>query len=395
MADKPLLYILDDEPQYVSLLMDAIDGEGWETVAEQSPRRFLTYELPKSFVLILDLNMPEMDGIEVIRALSEKDLDVRLILISGFDARVLHSAQQLAEAHNIKVINNFTKPVPILELLRMLEDVKMTMELDSVPRPYQYQPTVTELQHAIEHNHLVLHYQPQVDITSGKVQGVEALVRWNHPVHGMIFPDQFIEMAEENNLIMLLTKEVLEMSFKQEQAWRAQGLELKISINISAQSVNSLLLPEQLKKLTDIYDVKPERVILEITESGVMKELTSSLDVLNRLRMKGFSLSIDDFGTGYSSLTKLYQAPFSELKIDKSFIMQMMKDKEAEAIVKICIMLGHMLGMKLVAEGVEDKEIYENLKTLECDIAQGYYVAKPMPGDDLLLWCQNNQGVFS
>ncbi len=383
---KPKLYILDDDSQYANLLLELAKRSGWSAVAEQSASRFLDYDLSAGGILVLDLNMPEMDGIEVIRALAKEKKRLLLILISGFDARVLHSARQLAEAHDIKVLASLTKPVVRKEFIKALESV--TAGGRSVSRPISRNEPVTaqELIEAIQQRQLVLHFQPQVTIETEALLGVEALVRWQHPERGLIFPGDFIPLAEKEGLIDRLTEVVIILAVEQSRRWQSEGLDVVISVNVSAENIKSLSLPEQLKELTDKHAIEPGKIELEITESAFMGELTSSLDVLNRLRMKGFSLSIDDFGTGYSSLTQLYQAPFTELKIDQRFIMRMIEDKEAMVIVKICIMLGHMLGMRLVAEGVETREVWDELKQLGCDVAQGYFIAKPMPADALITW---------
>lgn len=386
----PTLYILDDDTQYAELLAVVASNAGWEAIVETNPVKLLEKDLSKIELLVLDLNMPEMDGIEVIRAIAEQGCNITLILVSGFDARVLHSAQQLAKAHYLKVAASLTKPVPISDFLKVLNAFEN--EVPSKPNSTLKDAiNVEELKKAIENDELVLHYQPQVNIKSGELSGVEALVRWEHPDKGMIFPDQFITLAEENNLINALTERVIYLAVTQNKQWSNEGLNTSISVNVSAENIIHLNLPEKLKKLTDQYDVKSENIVLELTESSVMGELTTSLDVLNRLRMKGFSLSIDDFGTGYSSLSHLYHAPFTELKIDQKFIMYMLEDTEAMVIVKICIMLGHMLGMDIVAEGVETQEIFDKLKEMDCDVAQGYLLSRPIPADDLINWV-NSRG---
>lgn len=391
MTSKLKVYVLDDDVDYADLLVEVAVEAGWQAESVHSATSFLLTDIPQSGVLVLDLNMPDMDGIEVIRALADKKInDLLLILISGFDARVLHSVQQLAEAHNMKVLASLTKPAPVTEFIRVLDEIDMDMAVVEKRITSDNPITVTELRNAILQHQMVLYYQPQLNMKTGVMQGVEALVRWQHPERGMIFPDDFIEMAEQNELIGLLTEEVITQAVGQSVTWQLQGLDTVISVNVSADNITSLSLPEQLKTLTDKHAIEPERIMLEITESAVMGELTSSLDVLNRLRMKGFSLSIDDFGTGYSSLTQLYQAPFTEIKIDRGFVMRMLEDNEAMVIVKICIMLGHMLGMQLVAEGVETEEEWDALQSLGCDIAQGYFIARPMPASELIKWEKNN-----
>jgi len=380
------LFILDDDEQYAQLLGEVARSNDWKVQIEQSPTTFLKTNLIKDAVLVLDLVMPEMDGIEVIRALAEKKLKILLILVSGFDTRVLHSAQQLAEAHNIKVLATLTKPISIQEFSKVLSEIEGEPTQEKKSSTVAAPILASELDHALDNNELVLHYQPQINMKTGKLEAVESLARWQHPQRGLIFPDQFIALAENNNLIDKLTAEVISIAVEQNHSWKSEGFDIPISINVSAENITSLSLPEQLKMLTDKHAVIPENITLELTESAVMSKLTSSLDVLNRLRMKGFSLSIDDFGTGYSSLSHLYKAPFTELKVDQGFIMNMIQDTEALIIVKICIMLGQMLGMKLVAEGVETEEIWNELRNLGCDIAQGYYIAKPMPAEKLIPW---------
>jgi EAL domain-containing protein (putative c-di-GMP-specific phosphodiesterase class I)/ActR/RegA family two-component response regulator len=387
MTNKSL-YVLDDDEQYAQLLSELAKNAGWTAIAETDPVLFLSHDLSKINVLTLDLNMPGMDGIEVIREIAERKCNLKLILVSGFDARVLHSAQQLAEAHNIKVVASLTKPVSINEFIKVLDTLeKETPSYKS--SSVKNSVTAKELENAIKNDELILYYQPQIDIKTNKLSGVEALVRWNHPERGIIFPDQFIYLAEENNLIGDLTESMIYLAVKQNKKWHDIGFDTVISVNVSIAYITSLNLPEKLIKLLDQYDVNAKNIMLELTESAVMGELTTSLDVLNRLRMKGFSLSIDDFGTGYSSLSHLYQAPFTELKIDQGFVMHILEDAEAMVIVKICIMLGQMLGMSIVAEGVETEAIYDKLEEMGCDIAQGYFLSRPIPADQLYQWKQD------
>lgn len=386
----PTLYILDDDVQYADLLAIVAENAGWKAIVETSPLMLLEKNLSEIELLVLDLNMPEMDGIEVIRTIAKQECNITLILVSGFDSRVLHSAQQLAKAHFLNVAATLTKPVPMAEFRKVLS----TFE-NETPRHLSAKTKdtikVEELEKAIKNDELVLHYQPQVNIKSSELSGVEALVRWQHPEKGLIFPDQFITLAEDNNLINALTERVIYLAVTQNKQWCNEGLDTRISVNVSAENIIHLNLPEKLKNLTDQYGVRSENIVLELTESAVMGELTTSLDVLNRLRMKGFSLSIDDFGTGYSSFSHLYQAPFTELKIDQKFVMHMLEDTEAMVIVKICIMLGQMLGMDIVAEGVETQEIFDELSKMGCDIAQGYLLSRPIPADDLVNWVNSRR----
>lgn len=308
-----------------------------------------------------------------------------LILISGHDIGILHSAEKLGRAHNLSILGSLDKPVDLHIFQKLLKLHKNSINNTNQIKPQRSNSTLApdELLHAINNNQLVLHYQPKIEIKTGRMVSCEALVRWQHPQQGLIFPDSFISIAEKNNWMSLLTNWVIKHAVKQSQQWETVGFQLPISVNISASDITTLSLPEQITTLLTEKKLNPIMLTLEVTESALMGELVTSLDILTRLRLKGIGLSIDDFGTGYSSLSQLHRIPFSELKIDQSFIGAMLEDNEAKAIVKTCIMLGHELKMKVVAEGVELKEHFELLKELDCDIAQGYLFSRPVPPENL------------
>jgi EAL domain-containing protein (putative c-di-GMP-specific phosphodiesterase class I)/ActR/RegA family two-component response regulator len=389
MKEQFTLQILDDDVQYAGLLVDVAATEGWDAVAYHDPIEYLKENVPKSGILVLDLIMPGMDGIEVIRSLAKQKCKLSLILISGFDSRVLHSAQQLAEAHNIKVHASLTKPLSIGEFVSVLENIEADPNFDRKIVLQQKPISVNELEQAIRENQFIPYYQPLIDLKTNKLHSLELLIRWQHPERGLITPDLFIPFSEQTKLINPITNIVIRHALKHAVALKDIGLNVPISINISSENIASLNFPEQLSLLIEEHKLKAENITLEITEGSVLGELTSSLDVLNRLRMKGFILSIDDFGTGHASLSQLYQAPFAVLKIDKGFVMRMLNDNEAMVIVKICIMLGNMLGMKVVAEGIESEEVWDELKKLGCDIGQGYWIKRPMPENEFANWYQN------
>jgi len=293
--------------------------------------------------------------------------------------------------HSLNILATLSKPLQFDELRDILQKHVQNQQRQAVcSNRDKLQLTESELEDAILEQQLVLHYQPQIDIKKGTLIGVEVLVRWQHPEYGLIYPNLFIPLAQKSGLIGDLTAQIIQQAVKQVVYWQATGFTPQISINLSADNIKSLALPEQLDRLLQNNKLDSSLFILEITESALMAELATSLDILTRLRMKGIQLSIDDFGTGYSSLSQLYRIPFTELKIDLSFVMNMTQDDEARGIVKTCIILGHELKMKVVAEGVEDKETLNLLNQMGCDIAQGYYIAKPMPADALLAWHQSN-----
>lgn len=248
-----------------------------------------------------------------------------------------------------------------------------------------------ELRQAIENDELILHYQPKINIQTRSIIGVEALVRWQHPEHGFMPPDEFIPMAERTGLIKPLSIWVLNHALSQGEKWHKQNLKLSIAINLSPTTFLDTELPNLIIGMLSLYDIPPDFVTLEITEGSMIKDPDLAMEILERLTRKGIKISIDDFGTGYSSLVYLKKMPASEVKIDKSFVTDMLKNENDAVIVKSIIDLGHNLGLKVVAEGVEDKATADYLKTLGCDLIQGYYFSKPLSNDDFLNWLPKKQ----
>src|SRR5260221_703311 len=243
-----------------------------------------------------------------------------------------------------------------------------------------------ELARALANNEFRLDYQPKIDLTSGKVTGVEALVRWHHPTRGRLGPDLFIPLAEESGQIGALTRWVVRTAVDQWRRWRDLGLEISIAVNFSGRNLDEIDFPDVLEGLCRAADVRCAQFVIEITETATAADEIKMMDIATRLRLKGFHISIDDFGTGYSSLVQLLRLPFSEMKIDKSFVIQCVESRESLIIVKSIIDLAHNLNLKVVAEGVETLAALELLRRLGCDLAQGYYVGRPMPGERLPAW---------
>jgi diguanylate cyclase len=249
---------------------------------------------------------------------------------------------------------------------------------------------ISELRLAIERDGLELFYQPQVSIKTGEICGAEALLRWNHPIHGIVPPDEFVPMAERNRIINPLTQWVLRRAFRDCANWHKQGLPIKISVNLSAKDLHNPELPDLISGVAVAAGIKPGWIILEITEGSVMADPERALDVIKRLHEIGYHFSIDDFGTGYSSLGYLKRLPLAEIKIDKSFVMDILTSENDAAIVKATINLGHNLGLKVTAEGVESKEIMSRLRDYGCDVAQGYFFSKPVPIQKFNQWMNDS-----
>ena len=240
-----------------------------------------------------------------------------------------------------------------------------------------------ELPRALRNNELIVHYQPKVDLRTSTVVGVEALVRWQHPDHGMVAPDEFIELAEVSGLVRELTRQVIEESLAQLREWDEQGIHLTVAVNLSVRNFTDANLPIWVGESLERHGIEPVRLMLEITESEIMDDVVLALGVLERLSALGVRSSIDDFGTGYSSLSYLRQLPIDEIKIDRSFVGTMAVNQSDTVIVRSIIELGHNLDLDVVAEGVEDEWTLDSLRALGCDEAQGYYFARPVPGHEI------------
>jgi diguanylate cyclase (GGDEF)-like protein len=240
-----------------------------------------------------------------------------------------------------------------------------------------------ELRRAIDDRTLILHYQPKAELGSGRIRGVEALVRWPHPTRGLLTAEEFVPLAESTGLIKGLTLLVLDAGLRQLRTWRRSGMEITVAVNISAANLHDPRFPREVKQMLTKWKLDPSWLELEITESSIMKDSVRGLEVLAELSAMKVRLSIDDFGTGYSSLAYLKQLPVQEIKIDKSFVLGLVADPSAAMIVRSVIDLGRNLGLSVVAEGVETEAIWRQLGDLGADLAQGFYLAKPAPSDEI------------
>ena len=381
--------IIDDDKRICRIIKRVADDLGVDSLAIDNPAEFesayLRYE-PN--IILMDLQMPRLDGIELLRKLAEQHSEAAIILVSGMDRSVLETTDELGKSLGLNMVGVLNKPIDI-------DDLKIILEKNFDPlkerRTQSLALTAEDLKKAIAENELVVHYQPQISLASGNVIGAEALVRWQHPEHGLVFPDSFIPLAEESReLIGPLTYSVIETVLQDDVARRGSGVELNISINLSSRLLSDLSLPDKVDGLLAKYQFDPNRLLLEVTESGAMEDPSLTMDILTRLRLKNIRLSLDDFGTGFSSLVQLYRMPFNEIKVYKSFVMKVSKDKEAAAIARLTVDLGHSLGLEVVAEGIEDQYTYDWLKELGCEIGQGYFISRPVDVDQFSKWMDDH-----
>ncbi len=381
------ILLIDDEVFALKLLIHQLAGLGLREVTPVSggaEALALIARGGRFDVILSDLQMPGMDGVEFVRALTQSGYDGELVLVSGEDKRILKTAEQLARAHGLRVLGRLRKPVAPERLAEVL--AHRADAVASRPRTEGRCYGPDELRQAIAAGELVCHCQPKVSLASGALTGVEILVRWQHPADGLVFPDRFISVAEEHGLIDDLTRAVLRDALRQARLWFDAGHEMHVAVNVSMDNLENLDFPDYVAAAAQEMDVSLSSMVLEVTESRLMKDMRAPLDILARLRLKRVDLSIDDFGTGHSSLAQLRDLPFNELKIDRSFVRGACRDAQLAAICDASLDIARKLGMRSVAEGVEDVDDWNFLRAHGCDIAQGYFIARPMPMAALADW---------
>ncbi|MGB5645366.1 MAG: EAL domain-containing response regulator [Gammaproteobacteria bacterium] len=337
-------------------------------------------------IILCDLQMPGMDGIEVIRHLANDGYGGGIVLVSGEDKRVLKTAENMASVRGLNVIGSLSKPVPVHNIIALMNKYAVSEQKTTWAIP---EVTADELDEAIRAGEIIAYYQPQIDIKTGRVKCVETLARWPHPERGMISPDIFIGMAERHDLIDALTDTIITQATMQGASWHQQGIDINVAINISMNNLRHLDFPDRLHDIVRNAGMDIKKLVIEITESQLVKDLGTCLDILTRLRLKGPTLSIDDFGTGYASMEHLKEMPFEELKIDRAFVNGACKDDTARAILESSIFLAKQLNMATVAEGVETSSDWDLVTALGCDVIQGYYIAPPMDVDTFTTWIKD------
>lgn len=330
-------------------------------------------------LIVLDLFMPDMDGVEILRYLGEKNSKSHIILVSGHSKQVLLSAEHVAKAYGLNILGTITKPFSIdvlFELIRKFNEIPDREKKFTIPAA---EFTSEFFREAFSENYFQLYYQPQLDLKKKEVIGFESLIRINHPKFGLLFPDQFLPNIEKLGLMTEMTMFVITKAISFLGELKKKGYEKSISINVSILDLLDTSLPEQIDHLAKKYDIYPKFIMIELIETGKIGNNPRCLEILTRLSMKGFSLSIDDFGTGYSSLEQLVNAPFDELKIDRSFVLKISDKIESRTIIESVVALAHKINLSVVAEGIETKEIAGILADLGVDKGQGYFFSVPLP----------------
>jgi len=338
-------------------------------------------------VILCDLKMPGMDGVEFLRHLEGIGYPGAIVLISGEDRRVLNVTESLAKAHNLRVLGSLEKPVEAATLADILLAEDLNGQKVTPAKRNAVDPE--ELKGGIADGELDVYYQPKVRVATGAITGAEVLARWQRKDGSITHPDEFIPVAEASGLIDDITRSVVSKAVADAGSWQSKGLDLKIAVNISMSNLKDFHLPEVLASQVQNAGIAMESIVLEITESQVMKDPLVALEILTRLRLKGMALSIDDFGTGYASMEHLKKIPFTEMKIDRAFVAGASKNPTSRAILESAVTLAKKMNMSIVAEGVETQADWDLVSDLEVDLVQGFFVAKPMPASEFQNWLES------
>lgn len=344
-------------------------------------------------LVLTDLDMPEMDGFELIRHLTERQLTQNLVVTSARDPRLLEIVESMGlDDASLQLLGTLIKPVRLDDLSAMLEHIGKSRRAIVAGSPGEAPIQFSDIECAVTDMQFVPYFQPKVSMESGLIAGVEALARWQHPEKGVLAPIHFIAAIEGTPMMEAFTLSIVEQTLQNLIGWRRLGLtSLTASVNLSADNLANRAFTERLTELVARYRIPPESLIWEVTETMLMNNVSESLANLARLGLKGFGLAMDDYGIGYSSIQQFARCPFTELKIDRAFVNGAARRDNRRVILESAIEMGHRLNVKTVAEGVENQEDWDLLRTLGCDLVQGYMIARPMPAIDLPQWIKSNR----
>jgi EAL domain-containing protein (putative c-di-GMP-specific phosphodiesterase class I)/FixJ family two-component response regulator len=384
--------LLDDDPFMLRVLTLQLSQLGYSDVVafgagEDALERARDTHAPVDLIF-LDINMPGMDGVEFLRRLAGCQFNGSVVVVSGESDRLLESVDRLLKVHKLNALGYLRKPVKLKDLMGVMVRLRPNAGCEKAAGPAKAY-SVERFRGALTDGELVNFYQPKVALGTGEVVGVECLVRWQHPVDGLVFPDRFIELAATHGLLTALTRAVLPTAMRQAKFWRQAGFELPVAVNVSMDDLTELDFPDHAAATASACGIDPALITLEVTEGQVMKDLSAVLEVLSRLRLKRFRLAMDDFGTGHSSLVQLRDLPFDELKIDGSFVRGACEDGTRQAICSASLRMAHQLNMQVVAEGIEARAEWDLLQQLGCEMGQGYFIARPMPAEDVAGWIKS------
>jgi len=397
IADLRFLVAEDDEFQR-HWLKTMLAGLGAQHVLEAENGRIalgiLQDENTRIDISLIDLNMPDMDGIELVRHLANLGYQGAVVLVSALDSALLFSVETMSRAYGINLLGTVEKPATPEALQKLIEQYQPSQLHAEKSDKASLMFTLEEIQRGLQDEQFEPLFQPKVELSTGKVKAMEAFVRWHHPQHGLVSPAAFIPTLEASGHMEALTWVVIEKSVAACRAWHDAGLLLSVSINLSASSLLEPGLADRILEHIAGHGVAPHYITFEITELTAMTDTPVCLENLARLRMKGFGLSVDDYGTAQSNMQQLLRIPFLDLKIDRSFVAGAAQNQQMHIALSSSLELARKLRRISVAVGVETREDWDLLRELGCTYAQGYYIAKPMKSDAVPAWVEEWSHFF-
>ena len=390
--------VVDDDRDQRYLISRTLAGMGRARVVEAPSGHEALAFLDRSGhavdIVVTDLQMPQMDGMELVRRIGERKLPVAVILISALDGVLLASAATMAQAYGVRVIGTIEKPGTRAKFYSVLGHFRTPVVVTEAEAGVAFAPTAPDILGGIAAGQIEPFFQAVIELGSGKVVGAEALARWRHPVRGILGPEVFLPPLARAGYLDELSWIMLSMSAMEAGRWRRADLRMTVSVNVSATSLADPGYAHAVTQIVTGHGLEPSEMILELTETEAILNIAAALENLTRLRIKGFGLAIDDYGVGYSSMQALSRMPFTEIKIDRSFVSAAAGDPKYRLMIEHTIAVAHQLGLKTVAEGVETRAECELLGNLGCDRIQGYLVSKPVDGSGFLRWMLDRRAKF-
>lgn len=387
--------IVDDDADQRYLLARTLNRMGIGNVVEASSGRaaleVLGHTGDSVDIVISDLQMPDVDGMELIRHIGERALPVSMILVSALDGVLLGSAATMTEAYGVKIIGTIEKPATRDKLFAVLREFHPRASVADQTIDTGFAPVGDQVLAGISGGQFEPFFQPVVELATGRVVGAEALARWRHPAYGILGPETFLAPLTRAGYLDELSWIMLALAALEAGRWRDAGLHLSVSVNVSATSLADPTYADAVTQIVSGQGLEPSAMVIEVTESEAILNVAAALENLTRLRMRGFGLAIDDYGVGYSSMQELSRMPFTELKIDRSFVMAATTSEKHRMMINHTVEVGRLLGLKTIAEGVETRAERDILAGLGCEMIQGFFIAEPMESHEFMRWMMDRR----